>query len=129
MLSSKSNHFQAKLISIDKNIEELVILEINDVRLNCFLAICPYKIVEGNTYLVELEFYVSDELKYWEATTGEQSITCIDDSFQYQLSGYYEDSTFDFGISVTDKELFLDEEIKNGSFVTIEVDRIDVEFL
>ncbi len=44
--------YYAKVIEINDNIDEEVLLSFSEINIYCFIASRPYEIIKGNIYLV-----------------------------------------------------------------------------
>lgn len=123
--------YSAKLLHLDKNIEEEVVIEVNGERLVCFSNMLPYGVKEGHDYQVEIipmvfkEYIVKEQEK-----NVYPSIKRIDDSFSYIVIGKLTGAGLDTGSIIFDDEVLLrDFGYFDGKMVSWEIDRIDVDFI
>lgn len=123
--------YQAQVVKLNEDIEEEVVLQINDVRLNCFASVCPYAIEEGKSYPVQLELVVLDDYEMNESPSGAGSaFVRVAKSFAYLVRGRLNGMSLEAdGLVFEDSVLQTDFGYLNGKMVTMRVDRIGVEFL
>ena len=114
----------------NKLIEEEVTININGVVFTGFSTVCPYIIEEGKSYPVILNITIFDDFEINEGIAGVKSLKIIDDSFKYRISGILKSEFIDAGIIIKDEdESFPEHSEYFNTFVEIEVDRINIEFL
>jgi hypothetical protein len=120
----------AKVIKLDEYIEEEVLLEINETKLTCFTCMCPYKIVEGKVYPVELNFVFLDKEIFKELSDEKYEIKKLNESFSYKVCGKVEEGTLNIGHGIKIKdEMFEEYACLEGGFIELIVDRISVDFV
>ncbi|MTI48434.1 MAG: hypothetical protein FH761_11370 [Firmicutes bacterium] len=120
---------KAILKKVNKNIEEEVVLEVDDIEFVGFANIVPYKINEGYEYEVLLGITVLDDFYIEESESRRKEIKRINDDFEYIIRGKLQDGgKIDAGIIIED-ELLEEYNYLVGKYVEIKVDRISVEFL
>lgn len=117
----------ALLKSIDENIEEEVLLEINGIEITGFANYCPYEIYVGQDYNVSLTMFTDCDIS--ESKLKTKQIKRINDGFDYFIRGQLlGGGLIDAGI-ILKEEFFAQYEYLIGGYVEIEVDRIDIGFL
>lgn len=121
----------AKLIGLDEAIEEEVTLEVNGVKFTGFSSVCPYNIIIGNSYLVEVYLTFLGSENFVEIKNEEYSLSQLNRSYAYLLRGQVHDNYIDVGhdVQFNSNGLFSDYPYLSGKFVEVAVDRLDVEFL
>jgi hypothetical protein len=126
---SMTNTYQAEVVALDEDVEEHVVLSIQGIQLVCFAGVCPYRLQEGASYPVELRLTVLDDYEVTEAEQPSPGFTRMGDGFGYHVRGKLHDDTIDAGIVFQDDVLLSDYGFLEGKYVSMKVDRIDVEFL
>ena len=114
--------------SIDENVEEQVTLIVAGVEIICFASICPYEIIAGKTYPVEFEIMLNDDYEIEQINSVSSHIQKIGSGFAYKLSGEMLDGTIDCGIPFYDDYLISEYGYLRGKLVSLNIDRMDVEF-
>ena len=114
--------------SIDENVEEQVTLIVDGVEITCFASVCPYEIIEGKTYPVEFEIMLNDDYEIEQVDSASSQIQKIGSGFAYKLSGEMLDGTIDCGIPFYDDYLISEYGYLKGKLVSLNIDRMDVEF-
>lgn len=123
--------YNAKLEWKSDGIEEEVLLLINDVEIICFANVMPYEVKEGNYYRVDMipNFFGGYDIK----EVGRECLDCIardPNKFSYKVTGWLLDNKiYSNGIVFEDEEFMFLFGYLNGRKVTLNIDRIDVEFL
>lgn len=121
--------YTAKVIALNKNIEEEAIISINNVEFTTFVSFTPYKIEIGKEYPVDITLF-GDILEIRENIDKKIAITRVNETFRYIIQGYlFEDGQLDIGFIIEDNELFWDYPYLYGKYVIFTVDRINSEFL
>ncbi|MCD7034266.1 hypothetical protein LRR81_08470 [Metabacillus sp. GX 13764] len=124
--------YTAKLIELNPVIEEEAVLEINEQRLVTFINYCPFEIIQGGHYKVELELAILDDFVISKSNSEEKGIEQIGDSFSYFIKGTLniDKGTIDAGILFEiDSEFLFDHGYLHEENVRIRVDRLSVDFI
>lgn len=124
--------YTAKLIELSPLIEEEAVLEINGQRLVVFINNCPFEIIQGGQYLVEMELAILDDFVISKIHSGEKAIEQIGDSFSYFIRGTLniDNGNIDAGILFeVDSEFLFDYGYLHNQNVQIRVDRLSVDFI
>lgn len=121
--------YSAKVEKIDEDVEEEVTLLVQGQKLVCFAGVCPYPIEEGGIYPVLLNLVVFDEYLVKQAEVASPSIERVGQSFSYVVTGKLFGDTLDAGISFQDEIFLRDYGYLDGKMISVQVDRIDAEFL
>jgi hypothetical protein len=122
--------YDAMILSLDSNIEELVEISVNGNRLTCFASVCPYEIEVENKYPVECHVRIFDDLRF-ELVEGADP-ECIDliDGFHYSIIGKLREGKFvSKGIEFVEDDDFSEIAYLDGQTLKIDVDRLEVHFL
>ena len=121
--------YTAKVIALNKNIEEEAIISINNVEFTTFISYIPYNIEIGEEYPVDITLF-GDILEIRENIDKKIEITRVNETFRYIIQGYlFENGQLDIGFIIEDNELFWDYPYLYGKYVIFTVDRINSEFL
>jgi hypothetical protein len=122
--------YYAKIISLNDDIEEKVILSLGEKEICCFINSAPYALIEKNIYLVELSLSFLDEELISEVDCKIMSFTRIDESFSYEIIGFLSGNQL-----ITDGVIFQDDIFQeeflflDSKYVILKPDRISVSFL
>ncbi len=123
--------YKAKILRLNEDVEEEVLLQIGKWEILCFAGICPYPIREGMEYLVDLSFVVLDD--YDVKVLPDSSPPAILNNgkgFVTELVGKLEGSRLCLGkLEFKDDTLLRDYGYLDGKSVSVRVDRINAEFL
>ncbi|EKS1847262.1 hypothetical protein SMY34_004105 [Cronobacter muytjensii] len=122
--------YYAKVIEINNDVDEEVLLCFGEVSIYCFITHCPYEIIKGNIYLVEVELSFLDDETIETQPEGELSITRQGDTFGYEITGFkIDDKIFANGIIFSDEIYNQEYGYINHEYVLIKPDRVSVSFL
>lgn len=124
--------YTVKLIELSPLIEEEAVLEINGQRLVAFINDCPFEIIQGGQYQVEMELAILDDFVISKIDSDEKGIEQIGDSFSYFIRGTLNinNGTIDAGILFeVDSEFLFDYGYLHNQNVQIRVDRLSVDFI
>lgn len=114
---------------IDPHVEEEVDVVIGQMEITVFASICPYQIEIDKRYLADISLLFLDDIEIKPSDDQERSVTRHDDLFRHTMKGILmEGGIIDIGIQI-ENELLQNYEYLFGSFVTFNVDRINIEFL
>lgn len=122
--------YQVTVLEISDDIEELVLLNVNGIKLNCFASICPYPIEVGKQYQVTFSLFAVDDILPTELSAESSSGVERDgENLRYSLKGTLANNILDCGIKFEDPIFYEQYSYLNGKKIQLDVDRIDVEFL
>ncbi|EOC0266728.1 hypothetical protein ACI0ZQ_003911 [Cronobacter dublinensis] len=122
--------YYAKVIEINNDVDEEVLLCFGEVSIYCFINHCPYEIVEGNIYLIEVELSFLDDETIEPQPEGELSITRQGDTFGYEVRGFkIDDKIISNGIAFSVEIHNQEYGYINHQYVLIKPDRVSVSFL
>ncbi|EOC3062801.1 hypothetical protein ACINJI_004530 [Cronobacter dublinensis] len=122
--------YYAKVIGVNNDVDEEVLLCFGEVSICCFIAHCPYEIIKGNIYLVEVELSFLDDETIETQPKGDLSITRQGDTFGYEIRGFkIDDKVFANGIVFSDEIYNQEFAYINHEYVLIKPDRVSVSFL
>lgn len=116
---------------IDKIIEEEVHVVINEIDLVLFVTLWPesYTVKEGETYPVELDITVLDDLELEELKDPTKELIRKDNLFEYEIKGRLNSfGVLDAGVLIESEDL-KEYEYLYGKYIRIKADRITAEFL
>jgi hypothetical protein len=123
--------YQAKILYINENVEEEVMLQIGNTILTCFASVCPYVIEVNSTYPVELSLQIfSDDCFVKEVSDDtEPSIVRLGNAFAYVITGRLNGRSLESGRLAFEDDWFLsDFGYLDEKMVAVQVDRIDADF-
>ncbi len=125
--------YTAKVINMSPIIEEEVTLEINGIQIIAFANECPFELIVGEVYQIELDVTILDEFIIKQVNLEEYNIHQQNNSFAYTLQGKLDidEGTLEVG-SITfeiDSEFLMDYGYLHEQYVQIGVDRLTVDFL
>ena len=117
-----------KVISINENVEEEAVIEINNIEIVTFIGYSPYPIELNEEYPVEISFFV-DEADIKENNEEERKLVRRGKTFEYDVKGYLDsDGKLDIGFLIED-DLFGDYQHLYGKYIALKVNRINSEFV
>ncbi len=120
--------YKVQIKSLNKDIEEEVVLELNGVELTCHASYCPYKLGVNEFYEVEFEGVVFDDYLVEESRTQKTELRQHGDSYQYSAYGKLVRNVLHSVIEIEDDELLSDYGYLDGKYVRMNIDRLDVSF-
>lgn len=123
--------YKAKVLRLNEDVEEEVLLQIGEWKILCFAGLCPYPIHEGMEYVVDLSFVVLDDYEVKELPdTSSPAILNTGKGFVTELVGKLEGSRLRLGeLEFEDDILLSDYGYLDGKSVSVRADRISAEFL
>ncbi|MBO2935505.1 hypothetical protein [Enterobacter sichuanensis] len=122
--------YYAKVIEINDDIDEEVLLSFGENDIYCFIASCPYEIIKGNVYLVEVELSFLDSEIIEPQSESDLSIIRQGDDFSYEIRGFkIDDKIITNGLVFSDGLYIQEYGYNNHEYVLIKPDRISVSFL
>jgi hypothetical protein len=125
------HRYKARLLSLSDSIEEEVTININGLIITGFSTVCPYEIVPGHEYPVELGLVFLDGEDVSDPLAEEKyGFKRIENSYGYVLFGKVSYSSLDIGNGIKiDDKYFKENLYLHNHFVRVSVDRISVDFL
>jgi hypothetical protein len=132
-------NYEVTVLMVDKDVEEYVIIEANDIKIICFAQICPYPIVVERKYSVIFSLFSFRSIRLIEPLEGSKPTIIQEDGlFRSILIGtvkgnYIHSCGIQFEIDFT--SMFeidftsIDWSDFDGKIVEVTVDRIHVDFL
>ena len=123
--------YRTKILAIDDEIDEMVVISIGDHRLTCFASVCPFRISVGDECLVDLNaYFIGDPRATPLPMDVPDGIERMNQGFAYTMIGRLKNSRFLVsGLTLDCEDLAsMLEEINGGKWKVV-VDRLDVEFL
>jgi len=123
------NKFKAKVLKIDKDVEDIITVEIDGVTLTCFANICPYQINVGKDYNIEISFEVFSEYIVEEVPEPQLAITQSENCLPCWFIGKHCGKKLQSVITFEDEILLSEFAYLEGKYIRMKVDRVDVEFL
>lgn len=124
-----SNTKSAKVINISNLNEEHVTLLIDGFVVECFANSCPYAIQTEETYNVELSLDLLDAYTVKKAPDTNILIEKKPEGYSYVLSGTLRNDIFYSFIEFYDEDVHYDHPDMNDHFISLDVNRINVNFI
>lgn len=122
--------YYAKVIETNDDIDEEVLLSFGEINIYCFIVSCPYEIIKGNVYLVEIELSFLDSEIIEPQSESDLSIIRQGDGFSYEIRGFkIDDKIIVNGLAFMDDLYTQEYGYINHEYVLIKPDRISVSFL
>lgn len=122
--------YYAKVIELNNDIDEEVLLSFGELELNCFITSCPYKINVGDIYLVNIDLTFLDSEVIKHQCSNEFALDRLEDSFSYEVKGFkINDKIIVNSLTFCDEIYAREFEYINLEFISMKPDRISVEFL
>lgn len=109
--------------------EEHVTLLIEGHVVECFVNSCPYSIEIGKSYSIDLSMYLSEACFVDRAFWRDSMIEKTGPGYGYFLYGTLNNEKFLSFTLLHDEDLHYEHPHLNDSFIKIEVQRLDVNFL
>ena len=123
-------NYYAKVIEINDDIDDEVLLSFGENDIYCFIASCPYEIIKGNVYLVEVELSFLDSEVIEPQSESDLSIIRQGNDFSYEIRGFkIDDKIITNGLVFSDGLYIQEYGYINHEYVLIKPDRISVSFL
>lgn len=122
--------YYAKLLSLNSDIEEEVVLSLGEKEIYCFVDSALYPLTEGSIYLVDLSLTFLDDELISEMNSERMLFNRIGEGFSYEIIGFLSGDKI-----VTDGVIFQDDFFQeefsflDSKYVTLKPDRISVSFL
>lgn len=124
-----NNIYSVKILEIDEDVEDVMLIEVAGIQLTSFANVCPYALEVGKEYDVMISFgffneYIVEEVEEHKAQVIQTSnnLSCW---FMGKHCGGYLESV----INIEDEILISDFAYLEGRYIRIKVDRVNVEFL
>ncbi len=122
--------YQARLLKLNKLIEEEVTIDINGVEIVGFVNVCPYKIIPNNVYSVDIHLTFLDGPELIEKEGKRYGLERVGSSYKYILYGKVSGSCIDIGKGIKiEDDIFKQNSYLNGHFIEIRPDRLAIEFI
>ncbi|MBH5317210.1 hypothetical protein I6N90_05225 [Paenibacillus sp. GSMTC-2017] len=123
----------AKVVEMSPIIEEEVTLEIDGIEIVTFANLCPFELIVGEVYQIELDLTILDEFIIKKVDWEEYKIHQEGNGLSYTLQGKLDidNRALDAG-GITfeiDSEFLMDYGYLHEQYVQIRVNRITVDFL
>ncbi|MCG8711041.1 hypothetical protein JHU04_004388 [Brenneria sp. 4F2] len=119
----------AKVISLNNDFDEEVVLSFGRAELLCFINDCDYAISQGNIYLVDIDMTFLDTVSAELSLDGGGNIKRMNDLFSYEISGFLSGCKFFSENIVFQNDLFKENIPYDNQYITLYPDRISVSFL
>jgi hypothetical protein len=122
--------YYAKVIEVNDDIEEEILLDFGEVSLYCFISSCPYEVVVGKIYPVDISLSFLDSEVIEPQLGTDLSATRQGDGFLYEIRGLkVDDKIFINGLTFCDEIYMREYSYINHEYVEMKPDRISVSFL
>lgn len=118
----------ARVVALNPYVEEEITLSFGEYEICCFINE-PNLFVIGEVYLVELALIFFDDIEIKPSNDQVISLTQIENTFSYQLTGMLFDNKLVVANLVFEDDLFYRYSCFENRYITVIVDRIDVEFI
>lgn len=118
------------VLALSDFIEEVVV-QVDEFSITCFANVCPYKLEVNKVYSADFDFTILDDWILEENEfIDEGDIIQADPYSQYYLHGRLNGDILEVGnIKFQDDVFLIDYAYLNGKFISLLVDRINIEFL
>ena len=125
--------YLVKIESLNKIIEEEVVVNVNGQLLRCFMSYLDDIVIEvGNEYYANIEYEIYNDLSIEEVNEDLKNIQCVNESFSYDIIGKLNvdecklESTIDIAI---DEEDIYEFGYYDNKYIKFRVDRFNIEFI
>lgn len=120
--------YAAYIIAMDPDVEELILLEVNGMVVRCFASYCPLAIEVGQTYEVEFEMMLPEELRVSKTENKEVRVDMLGSGFSCEIYGFLAGDIFQSFVELSDHGIHFDYPHLNEQYVKITAERIDALF-
>lgn len=117
-----------KVVHIDQDVEEEVVVDIDGHLLTCFANVCPYAIAVGQSYPATLSLWAADGVVLREAGHETPGIFRMGDGFRHKVVGSLRGTVLDAGVCFDDEMYAREFQWLDGHLVAADVDRIEIAF-
>lgn len=121
--------YYAKVLSVNNDIEEEVVLLLGEREICCFINHCEYDITEGELYLVDITLTFLDDESLESSDSTSFVMVKDEKTFAYFINGFLIDDKVYINDFIFQDEIFLEYGYLNRSYVKFLPDRISVAFL
>ncbi|MEX2951068.1 hypothetical protein [Serratia fonticola] len=121
--------YYAKVISLDEDIEELVVLSLGEKEICCFIDHCEHPINEGGIYLVDMDLTFLDDELIELSDSNVYSLKRKGNGFSYFINGFLIDDTIYVDGIAFKSDSFSESSYLSNSYIRVDPDRISVSFL
>ncbi|MDR2940783.1 MAG: hypothetical protein LBV08_10785 [Clostridiales bacterium] len=126
--------YSVQVKGFNKNIEEEILVQIDNVRLSCFVTNWGIDIEVNKFYDADIGVTILDDLKIYQQTDHIVGFEQINDTFAYFIYGKFDfDSrTIDAGAVIEfdqDEVDLSDYSYLDGKYISAKVDRITLAFV
>lgn len=121
----------AMVVEFDEDDQEQVKINVGGFEITCFVAVCPFRIEQGKSYPIELSFVLNEKDQEIRLANDKfVSFERIGRGFSYLITGMANQQ----GLRIGSLHLASDGLPPlwgdfQGSYVSLKVDRIDVDFV
>ncbi|PHM35794.1 hypothetical protein Xmau_04453 [Xenorhabdus mauleonii] len=121
--------YYAKIISLNKDIEEEVILSFGECEICCFINDFPTSLRVGDIHLVELGFMFLNSVKIKPSKDRNTLLKQQGNTFSYEMNGYLVGDRLFLSNLVFQDDLLYECSYLENEYVKVYPDRITVSFL
>lgn len=118
----------ARVVALNPYVEEEITLSLGEYEICCFINE-PHLIKIGQCYLFELTLMFFNDIEINVSNHPIMSLTQVENTFSYQLTGMLFDNKLIVANLVFEDDLFYHYSYFENQYITVTVDRIDVEFI
>lgn len=119
---------QVKVVRIDQDVEEEVVVEVDGQLLTCFANVCPYPITAGQSYPATLSLWAADGIVLRDAGHESPGILRVGDGFRHKVVGALHGTVLDAGVPFEDEMFAREYQWLDGHLVVADADRIEIAF-
>lgn len=122
--------YKAKLLQLSETFGEEVAIEINGMNIIGFIEGCPYRIIPGNVYPINLSLTILDDPNIIVLSEPKQAIEHIKGKFSYIIYGKVIKNAIEtVNNIVIEDDFFSQNSYLEEKYIKLNVDRISIEFL
>jgi len=123
-----NNTIAAKVLEVDPEREDEVVLLLGDQPVRCMISNCPNPIYENNTYFVSLTIQLNSDYAITETDSSTPFIENFGSGFNVIIQGKLSNSTINSVVDFDDVDIHYDHPELDGKMVKIYAERIDASF-
>ena len=120
--------YKVLLLEIDEIVEEEVVVFVQGKAVKCFVSYCPFDIEVGKEYAAEFDLDLPDFDCVESAKLPAKQVEILGQGFSCVVSGYLDGTTFRSFVDFNDMELHYDYPKLNETYVSVRVNRINIDF-
>ena len=120
--------YKVLILEIDDVVSEEVVVLVQGIAVKCFGSYCPFIIEVGKEYTAKFDLGLPDSDCVVSASVPAKLVENLEQGFSCVVSGYLDGATFRSFVDFNDMELHYDYPSLNETYVSVRVNRINIDF-